>query len=222
MNMRPLLRLSILSMLVVVTGCSSLSLTDDESQPVTESEAGTETSVDTKTIVQPVIEFNYNSKSTRLFRDANRIRTSDPNQAEQLYRQAIDAEPAMEPAYYNLARVLTEQQKYQAVQTLIATAIAQQANSARLYNLQASNYRQQGQFDKALENYQSALAINPGHLSALANMAILLDIYKHQLTEAMAYYLEYQAALEAQGKSDANIKNWIADLKLRIKKQKEG
>ncbi len=42
------------------------------------------------------------------------------------------------------------------------------------YNNRAIIYHQQGEFDKALENYNKALALKPDYQSALSNRAVLM------------------------------------------------
>ncbi len=73
--------------------------------------------------------------------------------------------------------------------------------------------RQQGNFDKAETQYRQALAVDSGNPTTIKNLAILLDLYRGKLTEALALYEQYQSIV---GDSDPKIKDWIYDLKNRL------
>ena len=149
---------------------------------------------------------------------------SQPDKAASAFNLAIQIAPEMEAAYYNLGLLYYSDTKdinkqQQQLQQLITDAENQGVLSARLMNLVSVNLRKQGKFLEAEANYKMALTLEPNHLSTLANMAILQDLYLGQLTRALEYYKRYQQQLELQGKEDNRINNWLADLKQRIQKQ---
>ncbi len=148
---------------------------------------------------------------------------SHPGKAASAFNVAIKQAPQMEAAYYNLGLLYysdtKDKKKQQQLEKLITDAENQGVLSARLMNLLAVNLRKQGKFLEAEANYIMALTLEPNHLSTLANMAILQDLYLGQLTRALEYYKRYQQQLEQQGKEDNRINNWLADLQQRIQKQ---
>jgi len=150
---------------------------------------------------------------------------SDPEKAVSAFNLAIQYAPKMEAAYYNLGLLyyadIKDKKNQQQLQQLIADAESQGILSARLLNLSAVNLRKQGKFTEAEVIYEKALSIDPNHLSTLANMAILQDLYLGKLNKALEYYQRYQQQLEQQGKEDKRISNWLADLQQRIQKQKK-
>jgi len=74
--------------------------------------------------------------------------------------------------------------------------------------------REEGRFDEAEEYYREVLVADANNKAALRNLAILLDLYRGQLIEALALYEQYQGLLEAP---DAKLKDWIFDINSRIK-----
>ena len=79
-------------------------------------------------------------------------------------------------------------------------------------NRLAVGYRQQGQFAKARETYEQALAADPQYATALLNLAILHDIYLWDPQKALELYDRYLALTPG---GDAQVTKWVADLKNR-------
>lgn len=74
--------------------------------------------------------------------------------------------------------------------------------------------RQQGAFAEAEAYYRRALEQDPDYPAAVRNLAILLDLYRGQLVEALALYEHYQRLV---GDShEPRLKDWIFDIKARI------
>jgi Tfp pilus assembly protein PilF len=88
------------------------------------------------------------------------------------------------------------------------------------YNQLGLITRQQGQFDQAEAYYRQALALDAESLITLKNLAILLDLYKGKLAEALVLYEQYQSKIGGSGSdskiTDPKIKDWIYDLKNRL------
>ena len=91
--------------------------------------------------------------------------------------------------------------------------------SLHVYNQLGLIERQQGHFDKAEQFYKQALNLNNEHPVSLKNLAILLDLYRGKLSEALALYEQYQRLV---GDFDPKIKDWIFDLKNRIPQEEVG
>jgi tetratricopeptide (TPR) repeat protein len=86
------------------------------------------------------------------------------------------------------------------------------------FKLKAYNYlgliaRTEGDFDGAESAYRSALAIDAEFLPALRNLAILLDLYRGEIAQALPLYERYQGLL---AEPDAQVKDWIFDIKSRL------
>ncbi len=84
--------------------------------------------------------------------------------------------------------------------------------SAPLLNQLGIAQRQAGQFDAARKSYEAALAADAKYLPAQLNLAILLDLYMGDVTQAQA---AYQRCLELSPGDAQQLNRWLAELKGR-------
>jgi cellulose synthase operon protein C len=84
--------------------------------------------------------------------------------------------------------------------------------AATLLNQLGIAQRQQGQFDKAREAYDAAIAANPTAVSPHLNLAILYDLYLGDVAKAQALY---QRTLELSPGDAQQVNRWLAELKSR-------
>ncbi len=173
----------------------------------------------------------WSQRSVASFERAYALIKTNPKEAMNGFRNTIKIEPEMEAAYYNLLRLIYDETQLDnstdnksinlTINTLIETAANNNIHSARMLTLAATYQRTQGHFKNAELLNSKALLADPYHLASLANMAILQDLYLHNLDAALEYYEQYELQLTAQDKSDDRVNNWLADIKQRIKKQSE-
>ncbi|HYB50107.1 MAG TPA: tetratricopeptide repeat protein [Burkholderiaceae bacterium] len=76
-------------------------------------------------------------------------------------------------------------------------------------------YRQQGQFGKARQAYERAIALDPNYASANLNLGILFDLYLWDSQRALELYDRY---LTLSG-GDEKVSKWVADLKNRARER---
>ena len=76
-------------------------------------------------------------------------------------------------------------------------------------------YRKTGQFAKAKEHYETAIAVYPGYHHARRNLAILCDLYLADLACALDQYEAYMTTVA----SDDEASMWITDLRNRMGSQ---
>jgi len=217
MNRRIRLLLIVMLLSTFMVGCSvAPKTTSDTVIEPTESEttdSGNSESVDTIPAKPEVV---YDIGAVAAFEQANGLR-DEPAQALALYQEAIAIDSNMEPAWFNMARMHYDAQDEDKLKGVITEATNKGSVSARMINLLGNLKRQQGLFTEAATYYDQALAIDENHLSSLANKAIIIDIYQHDPAAALPWYEKYQTQLAAQGKDDPRVKNWIADLKQRLR-----
>jgi tetratricopeptide (TPR) repeat protein len=92
-----------------------------------------------------------------------------------------------------------------------ATTAANNIRAAGLNQL-GVELREQGQFDKARESYERAIALDPAYTPAILNLGILQDLY---LGDAPAALLQYQRYLALSNPPDPRVSKWVAELKIR-------
>jgi len=87
-------------------------------------------------------------------------------------------------------------------------------SQAAKLNSQAIALRQQGQFDKAREAYEAAIAADANYAPASLNLGVLHDLYLNHPDQALELYNRYLALTPA---GDAAVGKWVADVKTRAK-----
>jgi tetratricopeptide (TPR) repeat protein len=109
-------------------------------------------------------------------RDANRLyEKGDFEHAEVEYRRALEANPELEDARFNLAGALFKQQKADEAAKIYATFAADSLSAAPLVseaNFNLGNVMLSGQkIDEAIELYKQALRLNPTDQQAKFNLS---------------------------------------------------
>jgi tetratricopeptide (TPR) repeat protein len=195
-------------MIIASTACSNF-LKQDEQQGIAEIDTATNPQQETT---------SWSGKAVELFNQGNQSLEQDAEKAEIYFNQAILIEPKMEAAYFNLMKLYYVSENREKMQQIFLEAEKENLLSARILTLVGSEKRTQGQFKDAEKYYQLALKKDANYLVVLLNMAILQELYLHNLTTAESYYVQYQQQLITQGKEDKRVKNWLADIKRRIAK----
>jgi tetratricopeptide (TPR) repeat protein len=129
------------------------------------------------------------------------IGNGDINKAIKNYRHAIEINPQQpESVYFNLGRLLTEQEKYGQSISIYKAALKIYPENEKIYQYLGKNTEAKGEIDKAIKNYRHAIKINP------------------QQPEWV--YFNLGRLLTAQGKYDECITTYQAALKIYSKNEK--
>lgn len=123
------------------------------------------------------------------------------------YPEGLEGWVNMGVAYYR-------QGDYERAKRALNQALTVDANNKVALNYSGLVARQEGKFEQAEAYYRQALEQDPDYPAAVRNLAILLDLYRGQLVEALALYEHYQQ-LVGEG-SEPRLKDWIFDIKARI------
>lgn len=99
-------------------------------------------------------------------------------------------------------------QRPQAIAGLVR-AVAANPRNAVAWNWLGSLYRESGDYSRAEQAYQQALAAPPGYAAAHLNLGILYEISLRHPQEALAQYRKYQ---KTAGKEDLIVSVWIKEL----------
>ena len=136
-------------------------------------------------------------------------RTAD---AERAFRELAARHPELGGAHANLGLILRNAGKLDESIAVLERAVKASPKQPVFFNQLGVSYRHKGQFAKAREAYETALALDPAYADAHLNLGVLLDLYLAEPTLALVHYERYLAL--APG-GDAAVGKWVADLKTR-------
>ena len=134
------------------------------------------------------------------------------DEAERLWRALAETHPELGGVHANLG--LLHARAGRSADAVAALERAVQASPAqpRFHNELGIAYRNNGQFAKAKDAYERALAIDANLAAAVLNLGILNDLYLGNSARALELYERYLAI--APG-GDASVTKWAADLRQR-------
>ena len=136
-------------------------------------------------------------------------RTAD---AERGFRELAARHPEIGGAHANLGLILRNAGKLDESIAALEQAVKASPKQPVFFNQLGVSYRHKGQFAKAREAYETALALDAAYADAHLNLGVLLDLYLAEPTLALVHYERYLAL--APG-GDAAVGKWVADLKTR-------
>jgi len=136
-------------------------------------------------------------------------RTAD---AERGFRDLAAKYPDLGGAHANLGLILRNAGKHDESIAALERAVKASPRQPVFFNQLGVSYRHKGQFAKAREAYESALALDPNYADAHLNLGVLLDLYLGDNALALVHYERYLALSPA---GDVAVGKWVADLKTR-------
>jgi tetratricopeptide (TPR) repeat protein len=156
--------------------------------------------------------FPFEEKAMELH-EVNARRTSQ-GVYDEWVQASFKALAQLRPARYGKAERGVELGNAPSAEQIAALEQSARSNpkQAAGFNKLGIGYRQQGQFAKAREAYEQALAADPQYATALLNLAILHDMYLWDPQKALELYERYLALTPG---GDPQVSKWVADLKNR-------
>ncbi len=100
--------------------------------------------------------------------------SGDLEQAESIYLSLLEAEPENIDLLHLLAILNAQKHQFKAALCFIQEAIRLDPKSPAFYNSLGNIYKNQKQWDKAIEAYYQAIELNPSNSTALNNLGNLL------------------------------------------------
>ncbi|KZY97816.1 hypothetical protein A3744_01150 [Oleiphilus sp. HI0073] len=140
-------------------------------------------------------------------------KNGDIDDAKQGYEAFLERFPNNTAARINLSHIALQAEQYDQAGAYILEALQIDPKEPQALMLAGLIAREKGDFDGAESYYRQALSVNPDYIPAIRNLAILLDLYRGRLQEALELY-ERAQALETV--PDPKLKDWIFDIKRRI------
>lgn len=146
------------------------------------------------------------------------MKAGDKTKAESMFKELTASYPDLSGPYANLGLLYFHGDEIEKAQEAFHKAIEVNPESAVSYNHLAIINRGKGNFNEAKSLYLRALSINNDYAYAHLNIGILLDLYLGELESALDHYERYQQLTKVE---DKDVKNWIIDIKRRIKRAKK-
>ena len=100
-----------------------------------------------------------------------------------------------------------------------SNAIKENPKFSPAYHARAIAYSKQGQYDKSIEDLKTAVHLNPDFVQAYGLLGVVYEIKKDYASALKVY----RAALHRVKTPAAKraLKNWIADMELRLQRQQK-
>jgi Flp pilus assembly protein TadD len=134
------------------------------------------------------------------------------DEAERGFRALAQSNPQLGGPHANLGVILRQANKLPEAVTELELAVKLSPRQPVYFNQLGITYRQAGQFAKARDAYETAIALDANYAAPCLNLGILSDLYLGEAKRALELYDRY-LALSPSG--DAAVSKWVADLKNR-------
>ncbi len=149
----------------------------------------------------------------RAFDDALRaMRAGRMVDAERGLKALAVTNPELGGVHANLGLIYRQSGKAGPAVLELEKAVAASPRQPLFFNQLGIAYSEQGQFAKARDAYERAIALDAGYAAPLLNLGILHDLYLWDGKRALELYDRY-LALSPTG--DTTVVKWVADLKNR-------
>lgn len=155
-----------------------------------------------------------NTELTSRFDDAVALKKGGAvDQARSEFLAIHRAHPELAGPAANLGILAMESSDHEQARAFFKQAVSGDRPSPHALNALGVLAREQGDFDQAENYYRRALEAQPDFEPAVRNLAILLELYRGQLAEALVLVERLQSI---QTEPDPAVKSWIFDLENRI------
>lgn len=123
--------------------------------------------------------------------------------------------PELAGPWVNLALLHARKKDFAAAQAYVAKALARNPRLAQAHNVAGYLEAANGNVGKAVAHYQKAIELKADYALAHYNMALLNDIYLHDIPTAVQHYKRYLQLTNFQDKKTAD---WVAELERSLAK----
>ena len=133
------------------------------------------------------------------------------------FKELTQSRPGLAGPWVNLALIDIKKNDLAAAENHIAQALAHNPRMPQAYNLLGFIEVEKGDMAAALTHYRKAIALKNDYALAYFNMALLHDIYLHDIPVAIEHYKRY---LELSGHQDKKTVEWLAELERTMARTK--
>lgn len=211
--------------LVLLAGCSQTPKTQPESTveaPVVVPQAPNEKTISAKDKLLSSANLYQQGEVTdeAKMRFANALafkQAGDLENATQAFEQMLVAHPNLSGSALQLADIAKMQNDDVKQIAMLKKALAINPHNYVAANQLALLMREQGEFNRALALYQSAINAWPGYALSYYNLGILYDMYLGEKDKALAQFETYLLLQESDTSAEyKQVSLWIMDLKRQL------
>lgn len=142
---------------------------------------------------------------------------ADLDRAAAEFNALTKSRPGLAGPWVNLALVDIKKNDLPAAEQNITRALAQNPRMPQAYNVLGFIEVAKGNMAAAVTHYRKAIALKGDYALAYFNMALLHDIYLHDIPTAVQNYKRY---LELTGNQDKKTADWLAELERTMARAK--
>lgn len=146
----------------------------------------------------------------------NLLNVNQLDQAETELTGITRNHPELAGPWANLGLVYIKKNQYDKARSNLDKALEKNPKLAQAYNLLGFIEYQQGNIIKAKQDYAKALANKEDYPLAHYNLALIYDIYLHDIPNAVVHYKRYLELIKQDDKATAD---WVNEL---LNNQKKG
>jgi len=148
------------------------------------------------------------------FRTAVQFMQADRlDEARAVFQALHRADPTLTGPMANLGLIAYRQGREDAARAWFEKVLEQEPGHPAALNHRGILARKAEAFDQAEAYFRRALETDPDYRPAMINLAILLELYRGRLQEALALYERAQAQT---GETEPRLREWIFDLRNRL------
>jgi len=177
-----------------------------------EGEASTETSENTTT------REALSSKDLNHYKESlYALRDNKTKKAEILLNDIIDKHPNLAGPHANISLIYYQNGKIEQAKESLKKTIALNPKNPYAYNILGIIETKKGGFSKAEKYFLLALEHKTDYAKAHYNIALLYDIYFHEIKKSVHHYQKYLTIIDKKGIKDKQTSDWVEQLKNSLK-----
>lgn len=135
------------------------------------------------------------------------------DRAEADFKSITKARPELAGPWVNLALINIQRKEFDAARKNLATALQRNPQMAQAYGMLGFIEASAGNMALAIAHYRKAIALKDDYALAHYNVALLNDIYVHDIPMAVQHYKRYLQLTDFQDKKTAD---WVAELERKL------
>jgi len=194
-------------LLFIISGCSQAPIVNDDT---------TQVSTDNNKVLQELSETNLRKYKEALYA----LRDNKLDKAQEILVDIIQDHPDIAGPLANMGLIYYKQNKSDQAIAMLQKALLLNPKNAFAHNILGNAFIQQGKFTSAENHFLQAIKFKDDYSNAHYNLALLYDIYFHEIKKSIIHYRKYLLIISDKGIVDKKTADWLEQLENSIKKNK--